>query len=58
MDLIFKIGVRSGLSPDELHRFFQRPESIAFYPPDSYRERIEQLYDMVMVMMVDRASRK
>jgi len=53
MDLIFKIGVRAGLSPDELHRIFQRPESIAFYPPDSYRERIEQLYDMVMVMMVD-----
>lgn len=53
MDLIFKIGVRAGLSPDELQRIFQRPDSIAFYPPDSYRERIEQLYDMVMVMMVD-----
>lgn len=53
MDLIFKIGVRAGLSPDELNRIFQRPDSIAFYPPDSYRERIEQLYDMVMVMMVD-----
>lgn len=53
MDLIFKIGVRAGLSPDELHRIFQRPDSIAFYPPDSFRERIEQLYDMVMVMMVD-----
>jgi len=53
MDLIFKIGVRAGLSPDELHRIFERPDSIAFYPPDSYRERIEQLYDMVMVMMVD-----
>lgn len=53
MDLIFKIGVRAGLSPDELQRIFQRPDSIALYPPDSYRERIEQLYDMVMVMMVD-----
>lgn len=53
MELIFKIGVRAGLSPDELKRIFQRPDSIAFYPPDSYRERIEQLYDMVMVMMVD-----
>lgn len=53
MDLIFKIGVRAGLSPDELHRIFQRPDSIDFYPPDSFRERIEQLYDMVMVMMVD-----
>lgn len=53
MDLIFKIGVNAGLSPVELKRIFERPDSIAFFPPDSYRERIEQLYDMVMVMMVD-----
>lgn len=53
IDLIFKIGVKAGLTPDELKRIFERPESIAFYPPDSYRERIEQLYDMVLVMMVD-----
>lgn len=53
LNLIFKIGVKGGLSPDELQRIFKRPESIPFYPPDSYRERIEQLYDMVMVMMVD-----
>lgn len=55
MELIFNIGVKAGLSPDELNRIFQRPNSISFYPPDSYRERIEQLYDMVMVMMVDGA---
>lgn len=53
MDLIFKIGIRAGLSADELNRIFQRPDSIAFFPPDSFRERIEQLYDMVMVMMID-----
>lgn len=53
MDLIFKIGVRAGLSPGEIERIFDRPESVPFYPPESYRERIEQLYDMVMVMMVD-----
>jgi uncharacterized tellurite resistance protein B-like protein len=53
MDLIFKIGVNAGLSPSELDRIFHRPESINFFPPDSYRERIEQLYDMVMVMMID-----
>lgn len=53
MDLIFNIGLNAGLSPDELTRIFERPNSINFYPPESYRERIEQLYDMVMVMMVD-----
>jgi len=53
MRLIFKIGIRAGLSPEELKRVFERPGSIAFYPPESYKDRIEQLYDLVMVMMVD-----
>ncbi|MCS7092763.1 MAG: TerB family tellurite resistance protein [Patescibacteria group bacterium] len=53
MDLIFQIGIKSGLTQDELRRIFVRPESIGFHPPESFRERIEQLYDMVMVMMVN-----
>lgn len=53
MDLIFKIGLRAGISPEELERILERPESINFYPADSFRERIEQLYEMVLVMMVD-----
>lgn len=52
-DLIFNIGLRSGLTPDELTRIQQRPGSIKYFPPESYRERIEQLYDLVLVMMVD-----
>jgi|SRR5690606_20263688 len=52
-DLIFRIGINAGLTPNDVQRLLERPESIQFYPPDSYRERIEQLYDMVMVMMVD-----
>lgn len=53
MKLIFNIGIKAALSPRELERIFNRPESISFAPPDSFSERIEQLYDMVMVMMVD-----
>lgn len=53
MDLIFQIGIKGGLTPDELNRIFSRPDSINFHPPESYRERIEQLYDMVLVMMAD-----
>lgn len=53
MKLIFKIGIRSGLQPEELNRIFERPDSISFVPPNNFRDRIEQLYDMVMVMMVD-----
>lgn len=51
--LITKIGLRAGLTLDELNRIFTRPKSIKFQAPESDRERIEQLYDMVMVMMVD-----
>ncbi len=52
-DLIFNIGIEGGLTPDELQRILSRPHSIKFQPPDSFHERIEQLYDMVLVMMAD-----
>lgn len=53
VELILRIGLSAGLTYEELQRIMKRPESIAFYTPNSYRERIEQLFDMIMVMMVD-----
>lgn len=53
MELISRIGLNGGLEPEELKRIFNRPESVKFYAPDSFKERFEQLYDMVMVMMID-----
>ena len=53
MSLIFAISLKGGLTQSELKRIFDRPESIEFTPPDSFRERIEQLYDMVLLMMID-----
>lgn len=53
LDLIFAIAVEKGISPKEFQRIASRPESISFYPPDSYQERIEQLIDLVKVMLVD-----
>lgn len=53
VSLIFRIGVNAGLTPEELNRILERPDSVKFCPPETYKERIEQLYDMVMVMMVD-----
>ncbi|MCS7035700.1 MAG: hypothetical protein RMJ33_05225 [Saprospiraceae bacterium] len=53
LGLIFRIGINAGLTPEELNRILERPDSVKFYPPESYKERIEHLYDMVMVMMVD-----
>lgn len=53
LDLIFRIGARAGLTPNELQRIMERPDSVKFYPPESDREQIEQLYDMVLIMMVN-----
>ncbi len=53
LDLIFRIAIRGGLTPEEFKRIVDRPDSVSFTPPDNYRERIEQLYDMVLVMMID-----
>lgn len=53
LDLVFKIATTAGISPQEFKRILDRPDSISFFPPESFMERVEQLYDMVLVMMVD-----
>lgn len=53
LDLIFRVGARVGLSSQELLRIVQRPNSISFRAPNNFAERIEQLYDMVLVMLID-----
>jgi len=51
--LISAIALRSGLTGGEVDRIMQRPDSVKFAAPETTRERIEQLYDMVLVMTVD-----
>lgn len=53
MDLIFSIAIEKGLSPVEFNRIVERPESVSFYPPNTYKERIDQLIDLVRLMMID-----
>ena len=53
IDLILNIGAKIGLSHKELWRIIERPDSISFRAPNSFREKIQQLYDMVFVMMID-----
>jgi len=53
IELIFAVGFRYGLSRQELNRIIKRPKSISFKAPEYFRQRVEQLYDMVCVMMVD-----
>jgi uncharacterized tellurite resistance protein B-like protein len=52
-EIITKVGARIGLEEADLKRILERPESIEFIAPKNDDERIEQLYDMVAVMMVD-----
>jgi hypothetical protein len=53
LEMIFQIGIRAGLKPEELKRIIERPDSVEFFPPSTFRERIEQLYDMVLVMLIN-----
>ncbi len=53
LKLIAQISTKVGLSPNELDRILKRPNSVDFIIPNSFNERIEQLYDMVLVMMID-----
>ena len=52
-EIIKNVGTRIGLTETDLKRILERPESIEFIAPKDDDERIEQLYDMVAVMMVD-----
>ena len=53
IDLILDIGVSAGIAPGDLRRVVTRPKSVSFTPPESYAERIDQLYDMTLVIMID-----
>ena len=53
MHLISKIAARVGINPEDIDRIKQRPESVKFVPPQNHAERIEQLYELIIVMMID-----
>jgi hypothetical protein len=53
INLIFSIAIEKDISQEEFQRIVDRPDSISFYPPTSFHERIDQLIDLVKVMMVD-----
>jgi uncharacterized tellurite resistance protein B-like protein len=53
MNFVSRIAASAGIQPGEIERIMKRPESISFFPPENQQERVEQLYDLVMLMMVD-----
>lgn len=53
LELIYSVGARINLTENELRRIINRPESVPFKVPENFKERITQLYDMVVLMMID-----
>jgi hypothetical protein len=47
------LGIRSGFSQDEIDTIKENPEKIEFTPPETFEEKVEQLYDLVLVTMAD-----
>lgn len=52
-DFIIGLANKCYMTQDEVRRVIDHPEQINFYPPQTTRERIDQLYDLVTVMLVD-----
>lgn len=52
-ELIKDIGLRIGLKEKELDLIISRPEMIKFKPPTSFREKAEQFYDLVRIILAD-----
>ena len=51
--LLVKIGKRWGISEREIRRILNNPSSIKLYVPKSIKERVQQMLEMTMMMMVD-----
>jgi uncharacterized tellurite resistance protein B-like protein len=54
MDLIIGLAEKFHMSTEEVTRIIRNPEAVALVSPKTPEERIEHLYDLVTVMMVDR----
>lgn len=52
-ELVFELGIRSGLSKDELKQINDNPASVSYIQPDKKHEKIEQLYDLILLILVN-----
>jgi uncharacterized tellurite resistance protein B-like protein len=53
MDLVIGLAENFNMSTDEVTRIIRNPEAVTLVAPKTQEERIEHLYDLVTVMMVD-----
>lgn len=52
-EYIMQLATKCYMSQDEVKRVIDFPEAISFHPPRTERERFDQMYDLVTVMLVD-----
>ncbi|WP_321827222.1 tellurite resistance TerB family protein [Maribacter dokdonensis] len=52
-DYIMQLADKCYMSRDEVKRVLDFPEAITFHPPKTNRERFDQMYDLVTVMLID-----
>ena len=52
-EVILEVAEEAGMTQEELDKILEHPEEVKFYLPRKKSERIEELYDLVMLMMVD-----
>jgi len=52
-EYIMRLAEKCYMSRDEVKRVLDHPEAISFYPPKTNRERFDQMYNLVTVMLVD-----
>lgn len=53
LELLYRIGVERGLSPEEIDRVIVRPDEIGLHIPSSVPEKAEYLYDLVRMAWAD-----
>lgn len=53
MDLVIGLAEKFHMSTDEVTRIIRNPEDIVLFTPKTPEERMEHLYDLITVMMVD-----
>ena len=54
LDLLKSIAKRNGISEGQLSGIRKNPEGIKFEIPDDVKEKFEQFYDLVHMMIVDK----
>ncbi len=52
-DFIMQLAQKCYMSQEEIKRVLDSPEQINFYVPRTDRERFDQIYDLVTVMLID-----